>query len=319
MRRSRWALLGSGLVCLLLIALAAMFTSPLAPAPVQADQASDASLRELAQRYILRDGTGQVDLLAGQMPGDLPVALALPAGSQLIGSVVRRATVRSIAWDIFFDITSTPADVTTFFQNELQATGWATPKPYSYSYDYTPSGFQYQRPSATATRAPSPTRTPAPNGPRDLTLCPSSGDIGIAISARVAASGLTNVSVHLDASTGQCAARRRATSTATARPPSLPALTSPADVIVDILNYEDVGDNLSDATLETAMPAAEIEALYSTQLAAAGWVRITGDTRGPLAWSLWSTPSGKQGYLSVLEIAGQEMRDVHIQVNSISS
>ena len=88
---------------------------------------------------------------------------------------------------------------------------------------------------------------------------------------------------------------------------------------VSIFDYEDAGDNLSDASLETDMPAAELEALYGKQLAAVGWARITGDARGPLAWSLWSTPSGKQGYLSVLEIAGQNVRDVHIQVDSISS
>src|SRR5207237_385094 len=127
MRRSRWALICRGLVCLLLIALATMLVSSPAPVPVQADQTSAASLLELAQRYILRDGTGQVDLLAGQMPGDLPVALALPAGNRLIGSVVRRASARSVAWDIFFDIASTPADATAYFQRELEVTGWATP------------------------------------------------------------------------------------------------------------------------------------------------------------------------------------------------
>lgn len=319
MRHSRWAVVSGGLVCVLLAALAAMLAPSSAPAAVQADQTSDASLLELAQRYILRDGTGQVELLAGQMPGDLPVALALPAGSRLVGSVVRRTSARSTAWDIFFDLASTPDDVTAFFQRELQATGWAIPKPFDSTGTYIPSGFQYQGLSGTATRAPLPTRTPAPNGPKNVTLCPSSGDAGMMVSARVASNGLTIVTVHLDAVASQCTYLRRATSTATPAPPPLPVLSGPPDVRVFPLDYEDVDNNLSDATVETDMPAVELEALYGKQLAAAGWTRITGDARGPLAWSLWSTPSGKQGYLSVLEIAGQNVRDVHIQIDSISA
>lgn len=315
--RVPWVIVSSGLTCLIVSALTVALVASANPAAVQADQTSDPSLLELAQRYIQRDGTGQIDLRPGEVPDDLPVALPLPAGNRLIGSVIRRISMRNTTWDVLFDILSTPDDVAVFYQGALQASGWTTPPPINYAGSYVPSGFQFQRVSSAPTRTPVP-RTPTPNVQKSVTLCPSSGDPGMTVMARQIPSGMTGVTVHFDAYSTQCSYLRRGTPTP-APPPSLPALSGPPDAAISPVDYEEVGDNLSDATVETDLSATELEAIYSKQLEAAGWTRITGDARGSLAWSLWSTSSGKQGYLSVLEIAGQDIRDVHIQVGSVSS
>jgi hypothetical protein len=116
---------GGGLFGLALIAVALL----LAPAPgssmVQADQNSDAPLLELVQRYIVqryiqRDSGSPVDFLPAAMPGDLPVALPLPSGSRLIGSVTRNDSARSSTWEVLFDVASGPSDVATFYEQAMK-------------------------------------------------------------------------------------------------------------------------------------------------------------------------------------------------------
>ncbi len=316
MRRAQWTVTGGiGLICLVIAVLAAITAAP-GETAVRADQGSDASLQELAQRYLQQTNGGQVELFPGQIPADVPVALPMPAGSRLIGTVVRHLSTQT-TYEVLLDVPGTSADATANLTRALSAGGFATPTPFNYAAYYVPNGFQDQRPSMTPA-SPAPTRTPNPNLQTIAQLCQPSG-VGIVLTARPLPNNSTGVTLQVTGSgSNSFCAQNRPTPGALPRP-SLPALTGPGDADVSQIDYDEVGDGVSDATITSDLSPAELEALYGKQLAAAGWTRITGDARGPLAWSLWSTPSGKQGYLSVLEIAGQGIRDLHIQIDSLSS
>lgn len=293
-----------------------------APGPVSpvvhADEANDvAALRELAQRSLSASGTGTVELFPGQLPKELPLALPLPVNSRLIGTIARRTSAQQVTWEVLFDSTDAPDAVVAFFSREVGGMGWAAPKPYDYAAYYVPSGFQSRRASA----IPGPTSTPRPlppNTPRNVTLCAPTSDVGLVVTARPASGGMTNVTVTLGSSYGQCDTSRRPTPGPLPTPP-IPALSAPTEGSISLVDYEDLDENVSDATVETDLSPAELEMHYAGQLQAAGWTRIVGYVRGPLAWSVWSTPKGKQGYLSVLEIPGTRTRDVHLQVGSLAN
>jgi hypothetical protein len=199
----------------------------------------------------------------------------------------------------------------------MKQIGWAPPPPIDYTSFYAPAGFRDQQTWTPPTRTPVP-RTPGPLQSRTLTLCPASGNTGFYLSARTMQNGVTSVSVQIDSAGSSCAyLRRRLTPTASPPPPVIPALTAPANVAVTSISYEDELDSITEAVAETDMSPAELEAFYAKQLTAAGWTRIAGDARSPLAWSLWNTPKNNQAWFSVLEIAGTTTRDLHIQIGSI--
>jgi hypothetical protein len=307
---------GGGLFGLALIAVALLLAPARGSSIVQADQNSDASLLELVQRYIQRDSGGPVDFLPAAMPGDVPVALPLPSGSRLIGSVTRHGFARSTTWEVIFDVASGPSDVATFYEQAMKQIGWAPPPPIDYTSFYAPVGFQDQQTWTPPTRTPVP-RTPGPLQSSTLMLCPASGETGFYLSARTMQNGVTSVSVQIDSAGSNCAYLRRLTPTASPPPPVIPALTAPANVAVTSISYEDELDSIAEAVAETDMSPAELQAFYAKQLTASGWIRIAGDARGPLAWSLWNTPKDRQAWFSVLEIAGTTTRDLHIQIGSI--
>jgi hypothetical protein len=295
------ALAGASLIALLALAYAGSSV----PSVARADPTNDTATLQLAMRYIQRQTTGAtIELLAGAVPGDMPVTLPLPQGARVIGTAIRRGPTHDLGWDIFLDTSGNPNDATSFFQDALQSDGWTPPPPFTPSVA---SGFQNQRPANAATPTPSPTVTPNPT--RNLSLCQAGG----AISLTVAASPLntaTGVSIHVDPTGGRCIPIRRTTSG-----PRLPILSAPPDIDV-LLNNEST--TTSDAVAQTGMSAADLEAFYSRQLATAGWTHVAGDATGPLAWSVWNVPDtgGQQAYLSVLEIAGKNIRDLHIQIGA---
>lgn len=295
------AIVGALLIALLALACAGSSV----PFVARADQTNDTATLQLAMRYIQRQTTGAtIELLAGAVPGDMPVTLPMPPDARVIGTAIRRGPTRDLGWDIFLDTAGSPDDATAFYQGALQSDGWAPPPPPA---PPVASGFQNQRPANAATPTPSPTAVPNPT--RNVSLCQAGG----AVYLTVAASPLhtaTGVSIHVDPSGGRCTIIRRTTSG-----PRLPILSAPPDMGI-LLNNEYT--TTSDAVAQTGMSAADLEAFYARQLATAGWTHVTGDATGPLAWSLWDVPDagGQQGYLSVLEIEGKNVRDLHIQIGA---
>ncbi len=104
-----------GVVVLLMSLVVAACTSCAGATVSLADQTSDATTLELAQRYIARDGVENTDLLPGQLPGDLPFSFSLPPNSRIVGSVVRHLSTRVISWEVILDAPTAPPDVTAFY------------------------------------------------------------------------------------------------------------------------------------------------------------------------------------------------------------
>lgn len=84
----------------------------------------------------------------------------------------------------------------------------------------------------------------------------------------------------------------------------------------------------SDTDLLTDKGITEIEAHYAQQLAAAGWVRLSGGAQGPLVWSMWAVPANGDleqilgddnltGFMYVIEYPRSDLRSVHMQVTSV--
>lgn len=302
---------GIGVVGIMCLVAGLVALSSSGEAMTRADQGSDAAALELAQRYIARGGIENTDLLAGQVPGDLPFTLTLPPNSRVVGSVVSHVGTRVISWEVILDVPGAPPDATAFYRQNLTDSGWTTPPPFlgrAFS-----SGFLFRGPSSTATPA-APTRTVTPNPVNFASFCQPSGNGSVNITARPLANGMSDVHVQIETFGARCIANRPSRSAL-----QLPALAAPSGVIVF---PNGSGDSSSDATARTEMSAADLEDFYAQQLTAAGWQRISGDVHGTLAWSLWNVPTKNgdmQGYLSILEIPGQQIRDLHLQIGEASS
>jgi hypothetical protein len=76
----------------------------------------------------------------------------------------------------------------------------------------------------------------------------------------------------------------------------------------------------SEAAAETSRGAAELEAHFAQQLAAAGWTRQAGRADGPLAWSAWAVPEEGdwRGLLLVADWPTADRRWLSVRVESPS-
>ncbi|MGI8689535.1 MAG: hypothetical protein ACR2M3_13255 [Thermomicrobiales bacterium] len=279
------------------------------PAIAHADPADDAAaLRALVGRFLTVPGSGSTsqqqaaDLLPGQMPSDLPLALPQPPNSRVVGSVVRRRGQDAVLWDVILDAPGTPADILQVYGQQLAALGWTKPPVGPFG-----GGFQAAAPNDTA-----------------ATFCQKIGAAPfLTVTAAPEASGQADVRVHIDATgPGPCFIP-----TAPGPPPlpesgRLPALAPPAGVQVQP-NGSGSGNNrfTSEATALTDKRAADLEAFYAQQVQAAGWTRVAGGGDGPYAWSAWTLPGGDgyQGLLTVLEAPGQNRRELRVQAEGLAT
>ncbi len=86
---------------------------------------NESDLLELALRLATNPGdsrTQNAQLLPGQLPDQLPVAIPFPEGSRVFGSLIR--TPESIT--MLLDTPLSPEHVLTFYTERMQATGWQT-------------------------------------------------------------------------------------------------------------------------------------------------------------------------------------------------
>lgn len=273
------------------------------PAIARADPADDAAaLRALVGRFLTVPGSGPTsqqqaaDLLPGQVPSDLPLALPQPPNGRVVGSVVRRRGQDAVLWDVILDAPGAPVDILQAYGQQLAALGWTKPPVGPFG-----GGFQAATPNDTA-----------------ATFCQTIGAAPfLTVTAAAEASGQADVRVHVDATgPGPCFIP-----TAPGPPPlpetgRLPALAPPAGVQVQP-SGSGSGNNrfTSEATALTDKRAADLEAFYAQQVQAAGWTRVAGGADGSYAWSAWTLPGGDgyQGLLTILEAPGQNRRELRVQ------
>ena len=304
----------AALAAVVLAVAAAASLLPLSPRAAAQSQDDPALLRELAERLLSPPFAGpggqaaRPRLLLGALPPELPLDLPLPPGSRLVGSAVRPSFGREgpdsppsgLSIAVVLDAPGAPADIIRFYQEALGSQGWSAPSP----ADRPPGGFL---PSSISTSSSSFCRSPA--GP------------WLSVIVLPQAAGPSDVRIDVDTGNpGPCESQPDP------RPPGappgfdrLPPLAAPPGVQV-MPRGGGGGDGFAEsrAVAVTDRPAADLEAHYAAQLAAAGWSRLAGGTEGPVAWSVWGVPGEGSwyGFLFVLEEPGQNRRSLYVYVVS---
>lgn len=306
------------------VAAAALGVVRFGPVPLRAQQPEDpALLRELVERLLSPPvplPTGEVPrvrLLPGALPPELTFDLPMPPGGRLIGSAVRPAFEKDprapsgVNVEVVMDAPGTPADVMAFYQSALAERGWSAP-PFARG----PGGGGFQ-----------PTATPA-----SAAFCQGESGPWLSMNVFPRETGPSDVRVSVNTgSPGPCSGPRVPPGVHLGPPPGfelLPPLFAPRAVRLygsGIMSGpggpEGPGRWFSDATAETDMPVADLEAHFARQLEAAGWTRLGGRMDGPLTWSTWAVPGEGdwQGFLYVLEGPGPNRRSLHVEVASASA
>jgi hypothetical protein len=87
------------------------------------DTEADAGLRELALRLLrwpsLGDALGDLQLLPGALPSNLPFAVPLPPGARVVGTLTSRREIR-----VVLDANLSPERVLAYYQEQLRPAGW---------------------------------------------------------------------------------------------------------------------------------------------------------------------------------------------------
>jgi hypothetical protein len=282
----------------------------LKPSVAVSQQEDAAALRELAER-MLTSSVGTTDaqrpsarLLPGQLPPDLPLDLAIPDGSRIIGSVVRTGD-QTGGMSVVIDVPGTLWDVHRYFEGVLSQQGWAT----SASGGISVGGGGFQQ---TSTLGNFYCRSGDDNSFLMVRLFdgpPGLVDVRFALTT-AASPGPGGRSV------SPCAATALSPYGSTFRKELLPPLTAPVGAQLRTTGQSGgMGSWGSDAMVETAVGVAALQAHFGEQLAAAGWVHRAAGSDGPLAWTLWDIPGESEWYglLVVLEMPLENQRAVSLR------
>ncbi len=287
---------GRGLILLLLVG--ASLASPTAGAQSTDDPAALRALAErlLAQPFSLQGNDPMTALIVGQVPPDLPVALPVPPGATVVGGVTRHSGGMPVNWEIVLDAPGAPDDLLAFYRQAFTGLGWTALPQGGLSGQH---GFL-----TTATPSTSASFCQKTTGPF----------VGVSV---VSAMPANDVRVRVDTNAGLCG------NTGGGMPPEaqnrLPPLTPAAGVMIQGSGGSGSGGRFqTTATARTTLSAADLEAGYAGQLAAAGWTRVAGATDGPLAWSTWMVPGdgSYSGFLYVLETPRATTRELSIRVQA---
>jgi len=214
------------------------------------------ALRLLAYNYPGQPGLDDTRLFVGALPPDLPEALPIPAGAQLLGSLMRgRQQI-----DVVFDTTLTPDAVLAFYREGLATAGWRMPKAREHG------GFAHGSPT------------------RDVTFCRSERGPGLRVDA-VPATGVTQVrlTVLVD-ERNRCGGAGRQDPFA-----RIPPLTTPEGSEQRAMGGSGDGARAhATAKLTTDLEVKAVADHYRLQLDRVGWVQSEAGEAGPAAWAAYS-------------------------------
>ena len=310
----RWRMSASAVgVVLALLIVATIVPAGLRPG-VGAQPEDAALLRELAERLLtppFPSPDGRVpttELLLGRLPDAPALDLPVPPGGRLLGSVVRRFTapgdVSGVSVEAVYDAAGRAQDVAAFYDDELARRGY-TPASFGGPGGSTPG---FQPTVTTINRAFCP---PAGAGFLNLTIFPR-GEQPVDVRARLEGAG------H-----GPCGdGGKPGAPPDRPFPPGLdrlPPLFAPEGVQVQPVGGGGGPNRFSSAAIAlTDLGVAELQAFFAQQVEAAGWRQLAGRADGPLAWATYQVPGAGdfQGFLYVLQAAGENRRDLYVQVES---
>jgi hypothetical protein len=279
------------------------------PPAAPQDSAAEAALRALAERLVLlpprlpsdsRDAQ-PLTWLPKRLPDDAPPELPLLAGSRLLGSVVRPRAARPASLEIVLLGTGSPDEVVARYRDELEGQGWTVipGRP--------PRHLGFLDTPATAGFA---------------SLCAGRDGVELIVGAVPATAGTSEVRVRLDRLASQpCPVGWAFVPDRPHNPGAgLYALLPPLPLPDGAARADQYGAAWGQ-TLQTSLSAAELEAHYTRHLVADGWSRQVSATEGPVAWSTWSGPEGRdvQGLLVAVQWPASERRLVLLELDSATN
>lgn len=239
------------------------------------------TLHQLVARLLSLPGDS-IQVIAGQLPEQLPVALPLPDGVQVIGSVVREQN----DFQILFDVALSPQQVKAFYRQQLLDAGWKEQE----SFSELNKGFANL--SALKGFADQETKFSYESQGAELvieTLCEPNNPTFVKCTLNL------KIDYSLSAHTRNLA--------------PLPPLESPPNVQVHSRGTKgSTKQYSSQAQLETELDAKVLIAHYADQFEQAGWTQRDSGQDGALIWSSWTLLDNKEqswlGLLNIMKIGG---------------
>jgi hypothetical protein len=254
--------------------------------------------RMFSFRYPGAPDPGEVQVLAGQLPDELPVELPMPDDADVVGSVVRGDE----NVEIVLDVPGEPESVLDAYEERLAAAGWREPE-----IETPPEGGFVQA-----------------DGAFGNSFCREGEEPYLTVSSSVLDdSDVSDVRLSLNSSSeGFTPCEEQMIPPG---PPGvqglIPRLEAPRDATMLEGGEGGGGGNswYSSSTLKTEMSAANLEEHYREQLEKAGWNREDGGAGGPAAWSTWTftddADDAWSGVFLALEVPREEdARFVHVRI-----
>ena len=242
------------------------------PSPSNLDN-SDTELTRLIKRYLTYPGSsyGEIEILVGELPSDLPVDVPIPEDAEVIGSITTPRSGKYKSIQIMLDVPQEPDEITKFYRDCLTEEGWRE---------------EVKRPSAGGFVSPMVRSR--------VNFC-YEGKILLNVYAYPTEEGKpTDVRLHVNNDPQTVAYAERPV-----RPGAgdvLPALLPPEGAMapkgaIQMLGGgggSGTGRQYSQATLETSLSIEELHTHYRAQLLEAGWKLKEEGGKGTVAWSTWS-------------------------------
>ncbi|MDM7913167.1 MAG: tetratricopeptide repeat protein, partial [Methanotrichaceae archaeon] len=223
---------------------------------------AEPSVEELATRLLQATYPGstelnEVQLLAGNLPEDMPVDLPIPDGARIIGSEIQED--KGIY--IVLDVPLMPDGALDFYRRALPSQNW------------------------TETTIPGMDRGFVRGDP-SITFCKGMKNPSITVTAHPLENSTDlRISIISDPEYSPCS---QASFDDWLRP--IPKLSAPEGARQFNEMMTGGGNRAAvSATLETEMNSSALEDHYADQLGASNWTRKGGGRSGPQSWSVWST------------------------------
>jgi hypothetical protein len=274
--------------------------------PPASDDLAELAARLVSPPYALPDGSTQTTTLyPGALPPNVGFDLPLPPGSHLVGSVLRQRTNANPSFDAVLDVKGAPDDVVAFYERELAKKGLAPPQ---LPAQQQPGGFVSSA------------------GPMTVKMfCKADAFPFVSISVFPRPNLPLDVRAHYEpaqpAGTAFIGSPCAKGGGPQPGPPQtrLPTLRAPDGVFLQPSGSGiGGGRQQSDAVATTSRSAADLEAFFAQQLAAAGWTRVAGSANAPLAYSTWKVPGDGDwsGLLVVIEMPAKDRRSLLLRAES---
>lgn len=232
----------------------------LIPASSKAQLPNEAVPRRLVERLLgFPDSKSQ--LLIGELPKNLPVALPIPEKAEILGSIVYAGR----GYQILLDAVQPSEQVEAFYRDRLKAEGWSPPRELP-AFGGFASG-NYRNP--------------------DL-YCKSTDGPALSLTIHPRENSFTPVNLTVNGGQqGQVMCRSPFPESDFPNSP-LPPLYDPEDTEVVSSGSGGGGDQFySSAGITTKLSSQALFSNYAAQLKKAGWTQQANGQEGGLNWSIW--------------------------------